>query len=328
MKKQQIIIALSVLLLLVLIFFMGRDLFTKTGNPNNPTEYNIDKYRIVDSSKICYKEFKRVTISFENPVGIALDNKENIYVAGDKSILIFDAHYKRKGSFALDTLASCIAISHHQTILAGKGSAVEEFDRNGKSIRIWTPYNEKSYLTSIVPIGDFIYVADAGNRVVLQYDENGVLQKEIGRKDSLKRIEGFILPSPYFDVAMGPGEDLWVANTGLHLLQNFSEDGKLITSWGETSMQLEGFAGCCNPAHFAILPDGCFVTYEKGMDRVKLYNRAGIFVCVVTAPTTIDESALTQCNIGARVHDLAVDQEGRVLVLDAKEKMICVYTKI
>jgi hypothetical protein len=89
MKKQQIIIALSVLLLLILIFFMGRDLFTKPGNPDNPTEYNIDKYRIVDSSKICYKEFKRVTISFENPVGIALDNKGNIYVAGDKSILIF-----------------------------------------------------------------------------------------------------------------------------------------------------------------------------------------------------------------------------------------------
>jgi hypothetical protein len=171
-------------------------------------------------------------------------------------------------------------------------------------------------------------VADAGNRVVLQYDVKGELKKEIGRKDSLKRIDGFILPSPYFDVAMGPGEDLWVANTGMHLLQNFSEDGKLITSWGETSMQLEGFAGCCNPAHFTILPDGCFVTYEKGMDRVKLYNRAGIFVCVITAPTTIDESALTVCNNGARVHDLAVDQEGRVLVLDAKEKMICVYTKI
>ncbi|MFN8206049.1 MAG: hypothetical protein U0T82_01380 [Bacteroidales bacterium] len=328
MKKQQIIIALSVLLLLVIVFFMGRDLFTKPGNPDNPTEYNIDKYRIVDSSRICYRELKRIPIAFDNPAGLALDSKQNIYVAGDQSILIFDAQYRRKGSFALDTLVSCLAITNRQSILAGKGSVVEEFDRNGKSLRKWTPYNENSYLTSIVQIGEFIYVADAGNRVVLQYNVKGELQNEIGRKDSLKGIGGFILPSPYFDVALGPGEDLWVANTGMHLLQNFAEDGKLITSWGETSMQLEGFAGCCNPAHFAILPDGCFVTYEKGMDRVKLYNRAGIFVCVVTAPTNIDESALTNCNIGARVHDLAVDAEGNILVLDAKDKMICVYSKI
>jgi hypothetical protein len=209
----------------------------------------------------------------------------------------------------------------------GIGAQVEEFGIDGKSIRKWKALNGDGFITSIVRIGEFVYVADAGNKIVLQYDWEGNLLKEIGRKDTIHGISGFILPSSYFDVAMGPGEDLWVSNPGLHLLQNFDENGKLNTSWGETSMGLEGFAGCCNPVDFAILPDGSFVTYEKGMDRIKIYNRAGIFECVVSAPTTINEAALTNCSIGSKVHDLVADAAGNIFVLDDNAKMIRVFQK-
>ena len=33
------------------------------------------------------------------------------------------------------------------------------------------------------------------------------------------------------------------------------------------------FFGCCNPAQLAVLPDGRFVTAEKGIPRVKIYSR-------------------------------------------------------
>jgi hypothetical protein len=328
MKKQQVIIALSVVLFLVLLYFMGRDLFTGGKvSQDNPAEYNIDKYRIVDTSLICYREAKQVQIPLEQLNGLTVDKNSNVYVAGDREVQVYDSSWKKKSGFRLDTSATCIAFGSKQTLLLGMGAHVEEFDLDGKTLRKWKPLNAESYITSMVQIGEYIYVADAGNKTLLKYDEIGNLLGEIGKKDTARGISGFILPSMYFDVAVGPGEDLWVSNPGMHSIQNFSENGKLNTSWGEPSIRVEGFAGCCNPVDFTILPDGFFVTYEKGMDRVKIYNQAGVFVCVVTAPTSIDESALTNCSIGAKVHDLAVDASGNILVLDDYSKMIRVFQK-
>jgi hypothetical protein len=328
MKPQKIIIALSVLLFFVLVFFMGRDLFTGGSvNQDNPAEYNIDKYRLVDTSEICYLEVKQIPISLGRLYGMTVDKNSTIYLTGDQEVQIYDSELMKIGGFKLDSSANCMTMGAKGTLLLGIGARVVEFGPDGKSIRKWNPLNPDGYITSIVQIGEFVYAADAGNKVVLQYDGEGNLLKEIGRKDTARGISGFILPSLYFDVAMGPGEDLWVSNPGLHLLQNFDEKGKLNTLWGETSMGLEGFAGCCNPVEFAILPDGSFVTYEKGMDRIKIYNRAGVFECVVSAPTTINEAALTNCSEGAKIHDLAVDATGNIYVLDDYAKMIRVYQK-
>ncbi len=328
MKKQQIIIAFLVLLFFVLVYFMGRDLFTGGSvSQVNPAEYNIDKYRMVDSSKICYSEIIQIRLLLEQFNGICFDKNSNLYFTGDQEVQIYDPQLKRNGGFKIDTVANCIAVGSKNTILLGSGAQIVEYSMNGQLIRKWDSQSSEGYITSIVQIGDFIYAADAGNKIVLKFDESGKILAEIGRKDTARGIPGFILPSLYFDVAMGPGEDLWVSNPGLHLLQNFDENGKLNTSWGEASIRLEGFAGCCNPVDFAILPDGSFVSYEKGMDRIKIYNRAGVFECVVSAPTTIDEAALTNCSIGAKVHDLAVDAEGKIYALDDDAKMIRVYQK-
>jgi hypothetical protein len=328
MKKQQIIIALSVVLFFILVYFMGRDLFTGGSvSQENPAEYNIDKYRMVDSSKICYHEIKQIPIPLEQLNGLTVDDSSRLYVTADQKVLFFDSQWVRKGGFKLDTTANCISLSTKNTLLLGIGAEICEYAMDGKQIRQFEPLNSEGYITSIVQIGENIFAADAGNKIVLKYDDQGKLLQEIGRKDSTKGISGFILPSLYFDLAKGPGEDLWVSNPGLHLLQNFDENGKLNTSWGEATIRLEGFAGCCNPVDFAILPDGSFVTYEKGMDRIKIYNRAGMFDCVVSAPTNIDEAALTNCSIGAKVHDLAADAAGNIFVLDDGAKMIRVYQK-
>ncbi|MBM3243119.1 hypothetical protein FJZ31_43220, partial [Candidatus Poribacteria bacterium] len=50
---------------------------------------------------------------------------------------------------------------------------------------------------------------------------------------------------------------------------------------GYLSMDIDGFCGCCNPVNFAMLPDGRFVTCEKGLPRVKIYDADGTFSGVV-----------------------------------------------
>ena len=79
----------------------------------------------------------------------------------------------------------------------------------------------------------------------------------------------------------------------------------------------EGFSGCCNPAHFAFLPDGRFVTSEKGLVRVKTYKPSGEFDAVVAAPVKFAEEG--------KAPDLAADAAGNVYVLDFDKKMIRVF---
>jgi len=82
-------------------------------------------------------------------------------------------------------------------------------------------------------------------------------------------------------------------------------------------MQLDGFGGCCNPSHVAMLSDGSFVTSEKGLERVKIHLPSGDFKSVVAAPSQFDE--------GTKGLDLAVDSKDRILVLDPSRKMVRIF---
>jgi len=85
-------------------------------------------------------------------------------------------------------------------------------------------------------------------------------------------------------------------------------------------MELEGFCGCCNPTHMAIMQDGSFVTSEKGIARVKVYNRIGELTSVVASAEQFDE--------GTEGLDIAVDSRQHIYVLDPKRKQIRIFTKI
>jgi hypothetical protein len=84
-------------------------------------------------------------------------------------------------------------------------------------------------------------------------------------------------------------------------------------------MSIEGFCGCCNPTHIAILRDGSFVTSEKGIARVKIYNRLGNLISLVAGPDQFIE--------GTEGLDLATDSEQRIYVLDPKQKAIRIFEK-
>ena len=80
---------------------------------------------------------------------------------------------------------------------------------------------------------------------------------------------------------------------------------------------MEGFCGCCNPSNFAMIYDSLFVTSEKGIERVKIYNADGTFRCVVAGPD--------QFEAGTKGLDLAVDKNNRILVLDPVKKLIRIF---
>jgi len=208
-------------------------------------------------------------------------------------------------------------------------SRVEVFDAEGKRSAVWADLGPKAILTSLAAADADVLVADAGNRIVYRYDGSGKLVGRIGAKDPARNLRGFVIPSPCFDVAISSDGLVRVANPGTHRIEGYTLDGHLEVSWGTPSASIEGFCGCCNPANFAILPDGHFVTAEKGIPRVKIYGYDGKFVCVVAGPeilapgeTIVEE---TRPDVRLPVIDVAADSQGRVLVLDPGKGKVRVF---
>ena len=85
-------------------------------------------------------------------------------------------------------------------------------------------------------------------------------------------------------------------------------------------MQLDGFSGCCNPSHIAMLSDGSFVTSEKGIERVKIHLPTGEFKCVVAGPD--------QFIAGTTDLDLAADTKDRIYVSDPRKGLVRIFEKL
>ena len=84
-------------------------------------------------------------------------------------------------------------------------------------------------------------------------------------------------------------------------------------------MEIDGFCGCCNPTHMVIMDNGSFVTSEKGLPRVKIIAPTGELRAVVAGPRQLAEDT-----VGL---DLAIDTDGRILVLDPAARLVRVFVE-
>ncbi len=320
MKSKPILI-ISVVLLLVIVAFMAKDLFYSEGpNPENIYEYDLKKFKETDSTLICYKEVVQLKPETEYLYGIATDNDDNLYISGSETVFIYDVNGNLINSIDLGNNAYCLTISESGKIYLGMPGHVEVWNSNGEQLESWDSMGDKAIFTSIAINEESVFVADAGNKIVYHYNLKGELQNNIGEKNKEKEIMGFILPSAYFDLLIGRDNELWVVNPGIHQLEHYRSNGDLISSWTRTSMQLDGFSGCCNPSHIAMLSDGSFVTSEKGIERVKIHHPNGEFKCVVASPEDFIN--------GTTDLDLAVDSKDRIYISDPKKGIVRVYDKI
>jgi len=316
--KQKLIIGFSLLLLIVVIGYMARDLFTGSSSPEkNPFDFGMEKIREADTSLICYREIMTFSPSLDEIHGIATDATGRIYVAGAGGIERFDPQGSLQKRFPMDDTLGCIAIGGEGIMAVGLTGEVALLDSLGGIMYRWKPNDDRSSITSVTLIEDEMFIADAGCRIAYRLSPSGKLLNLIGQEDSARGIPGLVIPSGYFDLAPGRDEEIWVVNPGRHLIEAFRMDGTMISSWGTSSMDVDGFCGCCNPTHIAILEDGSFVTSEKGIERIKLISQAGEFICLVAAPRQFDE--------GTKGIDLAVDPQQRILALDPVRKQVRIF---
>lgn len=313
----EIIIAISV----AGILYFGFQAILENSNKSqeNPFEYNIEYFKKSDSSLSHFTEISQISIDLMHVYGIAISLDDKIYVSGDSSVLVFNKEGNIESTIETGKAVHCLASDVNGDLYLGMSDHIEIYSDKGIKKSQWESLGENPIITSIALSNQHVFIADARKRIVWKFDKNGRLQGKIGEKNAAKDIPGFVIPSPYFDVAVDPDGFLWAANTGRHSLENYTTDGDFRSSWGEYSMKIDGFCGCCNPSHFMILDDGSFVTSEKGIPRVKVYNRLGNLVSIVAGADQFDEGT-----VGL---DLAKDSSQKIYVLDPKKKVVRIFEK-
>jgi len=296
--------------------------------------YKLQDLAKIDPNLILYEESAEpINTGFSASRAIAVDAEGAIYVAGDKAIRRFTGSGDMIDEISFASMPGCVTIAADNKIYVGLEDHVEVYNRHGERLAVWEGLGDKAVLTSIAIYKDDVFVADAGNRIVLHYDVTGKLINPIGKKDKDRNIPGLVVPSPYLDLAVAHDGLLRVVNPGRHRIEAYTFEGDLEFWWGKFSSGVEGFCGCCNPVNFALLADGSFITCEKGLIRVKIYDPEGKFVGVVAGPEQLAaDRACRICNLPAECQaggfDVAVTAEGQILVLDTIKNTIRTFSKI
>ena len=235
-----------------------------------------------------------------------------VAAAGDGRVVILGTNGLPSATWAVNAVVRGLAFASNG-VWAGIGGHVVHWTATGRLEWQTSDYASNAVITSVALAGDRLVVADAGVRAVYLCNVTGGVEKVIGRYVGEHGGEGFVIPSPHFDVAMAPDGLLRVANPGRHRIEAYTAGGEFELAWGQASMAIEGFCGCCNPAHFAVLSDGSFVTSEKGLRRVKTYDAAGRFTGVILGTDALGGGP-DDCSRGPAPCAVAVDGRGRILI--------------
>jgi hypothetical protein len=199
-----------------------------------------------------------------------------IYIGGDSFVSCYDKDLKL--IWNIKTPYPVTSLSNYgDTIFASAIDKILIITSGGEIRDEWGPFEDNGIITSVTSNSSSVAFADAGNKIVFILNKSGDVKKLIGQNDGQ-----FVVPSPYFDVALGTDNTLFVANTGHRRIETRTIEGEVKSYFGEPGTAPGAFCGCCNPAHFTIIPNG-FITAEKGINRIKILSQTGEFVEFVSS---------------------------------------------
>lgn len=278
-------------------------------------------------SRTPYQQVGRFAVGVRTARGLAFGPDGTLWVAGDRMLSHLSVDGRLLKPIRLKGEPYCLAVARDGTQYVGMRDHVEVYSATGALRARWHRPAAQSHLTSIALSPDTVWVADAGARVVWRYSRSGKLLGQIGKRDDSRGVPGLLVPSPHLDVAVPTSDDpslVWVSNPGRHRLEAYTPSGTLKRTWGKYAETMEGFTGCCNPTDFALLPDGRFVTSEKGVPRVKIYRSDGTLEALVAPPEVFSQKAPGHACTSVGL-DLAVDRRGRIWVLDPMARAVRVF---
>jgi hypothetical protein len=317
MSKLVIYIFLALIVIIIGVVIIGDFRSTRPDRMSgNPFKLDVDRITSVDPGLVTYRETRNYRINARKACAIAVAG-ERIYLAADTFLQVIDFAGKQWLKIPLPEPAGCLEVNMQGDIIAGYRNSIGMFAASGEEKWRSEPLDERSVITALALKDKTIFAADAGNRAVHRFTAEGRYLDSFEGKTSIEGNHGFIVPSPYFDLEVNPDGELWVVNPGKHALENYTDDGRLRSFLENISAEIDGFSGCCNPAHIAIMEDGSFLTSEKGVVRLKIHAPSGELSTVVAPPDKFRE--------GGEAPDVAVDGEGIVYALDYDRNTIRIF---
>ncbi len=317
MKKN--IVTYSLVILIVIAIIVAGYFMVKPNHENingNPYSMKIDSLDEIAPENFLPVSYSNFHLQGSESKAIAVNQNNEILVGIDKLLRSYDSSGNQISEFSAGINATALTCSNNK-IIAAFENEIRIYETNGKLLKSWKMQNPESYITSLAVVLDKIYAADAQLTSIYKYSFDGDLLGVIGQKTDKKDLSFFVIPSYYFDVAQGADQSVWVANTGRHKLVQFDSEGSIMMSWGKTSSAVDGFCGCCNPSHFAVLSDGSFITSEKGLVRVKKYNKNGEFAGVLAGPEKFQDDT--------KGLDIAVDKNDIIYILEPSAMKVHVF---
>lgn len=302
--------------------FVTAVIFTCGCGRDPGPSYRLDlaELRKIDPDRIIFRQARIVRPEVDRPLAIArLSEEDSLIVAGATEIIVMGRNGQRGAAAPLLAPATAVAAGPDgKTYIATSAGLFRWLPDSGRDPEPWGDLPDRAGLCAVAAAADRIWAADPGEGTVYAFDSAGKLKHQLGGGGGPSDQPHFILPSRRFDMAAGEDTGVWIVNPGRHRLENYRIDGSLASSWGAAGNALERFSGCCNPTHIALFPDGRFVTAEKGLPRVKIYDQTGGLTGVVCGPD------LLGANSGPGL-DLAVLSGDRVALLDPRAEVIRIF---
>jgi len=285
----------------------------------NPYALEVDRYREVDEELISYKEVRNFSLGLLIATDMSY-HKQALYISGNSSLAVIALDGSPSTLLEIPSGATCLEVDGEH-IFIGFGSYVAKFSHEGELLQEWEDLGERTVITNLAIKEDKVYVADAGNRRIVIFNRQGERTGMFEGKAESEAGHGFIVPSANFDLAVNSFGELWVVNPGKHALEDYADDGRMRGFWESRSFEIDGFLGCCNPARITTLMDGSFVTSEKGLVRIKIYDQSGTLKSVVAAPDLFEGE-------DGKAPEVCADENDVIYALDFDRDMVRVFEPI
>lgn len=295
----------------------------------NRFAYDVSEFEKTDPALLRFRPGPQWETGFQRVKRLGRAADGGIWVAGDRSVKLFDFAGALKKQIDLDRPPHCLHVSNDQVYI-GFANHLEIYDLDGKRVVRTPRLGENTFLTAVAVHQQKVFLADAGEREVIVWDgDSGKRLTRFGKKDSATNNPGFNVPSPYFDLAIASDDRLRIVNPGRLRVETYSLEGEFISAWGEPGMRIDRFCGCCNPVFFALTKTGNFITSEKGIARINLYSADGNFQGAVAGPELLLPANRSQKEPGAegrnQAFDVTADERGRVFVLDPHDRTVRIF---
>lgn len=295
--------------------------------------YDISEFETTDPALLLYDPGDHIPTGFERVKRIETAPGDRFLVAGDRAVKFFQREGRLDREIPLSAAPHCLLVAGDDEVMVGYAREFAVYDFDGKEKWRSPKFPARTYFTSMAASGDALFLADGGNRQVLICDrKTGEIREQFGEKDKERNNPGFAVPSPYFDLTVAADNRLRVVNPGRLRVETYTLDGQFQSSWGGPGMKIDRFCGCCNPVYITVMPNGDYITSEKGLARVNLYDAAGKFKGAVAGPETlVDDKELAKracadCSVGAGFDVAFEESTGRVLALDPFRMVVRPFT--